>query len=147
MTRTGLLWLCLLVSVAAAAEDNAVTYLGGTVPGIRNGTTGTLDTASEAGLGFRYAGGKLVIAYPAIDSFEYSQPVARRLGVLPGIAVGLVKQRQHRHIFRITYHEENGVPQVAIFRVPKHMPGTLEAVFQTRAPRLCAAYYKCQGAR
>jgi len=73
-------------------------------------------------LSFDYSGGKLIIPFEMIDSFEYSRQVARNLGVLPAIAVGLVKHRQRRHFFRISYHDESKAPQVAIFEVSKEMP-------------------------
>jgi hypothetical protein len=63
--------------------------------------------------------------------------VARHLGVLPAIAVGLVKKRQRRHYFRISYRDENGVVQVVVFEVPKNMPRTLLPILQTRAPQGC----------
>jgi hypothetical protein len=88
-------------------------------------------------LKFDYAGGKLVIPFVAIDSFEYSQQVARHLGVLPAIAVGLVKRRQRRHFLRITYHDESSAAQVAIFEVSKEMPRTLLAILEVRAPQGC----------
>src|SRR5437879_12460139 len=37
---------------------------------------------------------KLEILFAKIDSFEYSQEVARHLGVLPAIAVGLIRDRK-----------------------------------------------------
>ena len=48
-----------------------------------------------------------------------AQQVARHLGVVPAIAVGLVKRWQRRHYFRITYHDESKTQQVAIFEVSK----------------------------
>jgi len=71
-------------------------YSGGTASGINIGTIGRIDTSSQTALAFEWPGNKLSIPYVAIDSFEYSREVKRHLGVLPAIAVGLVKQRQRR---------------------------------------------------
>ncbi len=68
---------------------------------------------------------------------EYSQQVARHLGVLPAIAVGLVKRRQRRHFLRISYHDESSTAQVAIFEVSKETPHTLLAILEVRAPQGC----------
>jgi hypothetical protein len=76
---------------------------------------------------------KVEIPYASIESHKYSKEVARHLGVLPTIAVGLLKVRQHRHFFRISYRVPGAAAQVVIFEVPKQMPRTLEAVLQTRA--------------
>lgn len=130
--------LCLvfLLSLPAVAVDGTrVKYVGGTAGGVDSGTTGTLDTTSESSLIFAHAGKKLEIPYASIESYRYSKQAARHLGVLPFIAVSLLKVRQRRHFFRITYREnrdQGSVEHVAIFEVPKHMPGTFAAVLEVR---------------
>ena len=133
-----LVTLCLLFALAlpvAAVEDDQVMYAGGTAPALQAGAMGRLDTTSETVLSFEYSGTKLLIPYADIQSFEYSTEVTRHLGVLPAIAIGLVKMRRHRHFFRISYRGADRAAQVAIFEVPKHMPRTLQAVLEARAPR------------
>lgn len=112
---------------------------------VKAGEVGKLDTTSPLALSFESASGNVEIPYAQMDSYEYSQPVAHHLGVLPAIAVGLVKKRQRRHIFRITYHEEDARPEVAIFEVSKQIPRSLLAVLQARAPQGCKAqpYRRC----
>jgi hypothetical protein len=135
-----LITFCLLLTLAlpmAAVEDDQVMYAGGTAPALRAGVVGRLDTTSEKSLTFEYSGAKLLIPYADIQSFEYSTEVTRHLGVMPAIAVGLVKMRRHRHYFRISYRGADAVPQVAVFEVPKQMPRTLRAVLQARAPQSC----------
>jgi hypothetical protein len=133
-----ILGLCLLVLAplaTLAVEGGQVLYVGGTSVSVKEGVLGRLDTTSQTALNFDYSSGKLVIPFEMIDSYEYSQPVARHLGVLPAIAVGLVKRRQHKHFLRISYHDENKAPQVAVFEVSKEMPRTLLAILQARAPQ------------
>ena len=121
----------------SAVEGDQVMYVGGPVGALNKGALGKLDTTSPTALSFESSGGKLVIPFEEIDSYEYSQQVARHLGVLPAIAVGLVKRRQRRHFFRLTYHDESKTQQVAIFEVSKEAPRTLLAVLQGRAPQGC----------
>jgi hypothetical protein len=130
---------------ALAVEDGEVVYIGGTVAALKAGTLGNLDTTSPTALTLEYSGNKLAIPFARIDSFEYSQRLARHLGVLPTIAVGLVKQRQRKHFMRISYHDEANTSQVAVFEVPKQAPRTLLAVLQVRAPQGCRSqpYPKC----
>lgn len=138
--------VCLLFVMslpAVAVEESQVMYVGGTAPGANTGVVGRLDITSETALIFEYSGGKLVIPYGAIQSFQYSSEVTRHLGVLPAIAIGLVKMRRHRHFFRISYRDPNNVAQAAVFEVPKHMPRTLQAVLETRAPRTCKPHLPC----
>jgi len=128
---------CLLVVLSlpvAAVDGQHVKYVGGTAPGLKAGIVGRLDTTSETSLTFEYAGNRLTIPYASIESFDYSKEVARHLGVLPAIAVALVRIRQRRHFFRISYRGPNDVAQVAIFELPKHLPRTLQAVLDARSP-------------
>ncbi len=132
------LCLLLVLPLATIAVEN-VMYAGGTVVTLKEGTIGRLDTTSPTALTFECSGSQLVIPFAKIDSYEYSQQVARHLGVLPAIATGLVRHRQKRHFLRIAYKEENNAQQVAIFEVPKQMPRTLLAILQVRAPWGCKA--------
>jgi hypothetical protein len=128
----------LTISLSALAVDmGQVAYVGGTVSGLKEGTLGRLDTAQEAVLIFEHSGGKVAIPFAKIDSYEYKEERARRMGVLPTIAVGMFKRLQRRHFFRISYHDDADTSQVTVFEVPKDMPHTLLAVLQTRAPREC----------
>lgn len=141
------LWLLLLLPLPACALTNGnVIYRGGTLVNIAIGTVGRLDTASDTSLIFEFEGGRLAIPYAAIDSYRYSKEVTHHLGVLPAIAIGLVKARQHRHRFRISYRDEKG-SQVAIFEVPKATPGILEAILQARAPATCKPHCPASAAR
>ncbi len=129
---------CLLLALAlplAAVEDGQVMYVGGTAPSLRPGAIGQLDTTSEASLTLEYSGARLVIPYSGIQNYQYSSEVTHHLGVLPAIAVGLVKKRQRRHFFRISYLGADNVSQVAVLEVPKNMPRTLQAVLDSRVPK------------
>lgn len=136
-----------LLSLPAIAADNGrVIYNGGTARAFAVGTAGKLDTTSETALIFTSASGELEIPYAAIQSYEYSKEVTRHLGVLPAIAVGLIKMRRHSHFFRISYRDtsrhpngdQTDVSQVVIFEVPKQLPRTLQAILDTRAPHASA---------
>jgi hypothetical protein len=135
-----LMIFCLLLALAVpvlAVDDGRVMYAGGTIPALPAGAVGRLDTTSEESLTFEYAGTKVLIPYSQIESYEYSTEVTRHLGVMPAIAVGLIKMRQRRHYFRISYRGADNVSQVVVFEVPKHMPRTLQAILMVRAPQTC----------
>lgn len=133
-----LCFLLLLSFPAAAVDDGNAVYVGGTAANMTAGVVGKLDTTSDAWLTFQSAGNRLTIPYASIESYEYSTEVTRHLGVMPAIAIGLVKMRRHSHFFRISYRgQDGGAAQVAVFEVPKHMPRVLKAILQTRAPQTC----------
>jgi hypothetical protein len=124
-----------LVLPAVAVEDGQVMYVGGTAPTLNAGAIGKLDTTSETTLAFESSGTKLLIPYADIRSYQYSTEVAHHLGVVAGVAIALLKKRERRHFFRIEYRGTDNVAQVAVFEVPKHMPRTLQAVLEARAPQ------------
>ena len=134
----GFVQFCFLLFLslsAAALTDGHAKYVGGTAPNMIAGAVGRLETTSETSLIFEHAGNKLEIPYASIESSDYNKEVARHLGVLPLIAVGLIKTRQHRHFFRISFRLPGSTTaQVAIFEVPKHMPRNLQAILDARAP-------------
>jgi hypothetical protein len=133
--------ISVLTLPAFAVEGSQVKYLGGTAQSVRSGVIGRLNTTPDAELIFEYSGNKLAIPYAAIQSFQSSEEVARHLGVLPAILVGMFKKRQRQHFFRIEYHDSNSVTQALVFEVPKRMPRVLQAVLETRAP---GAYRPCR---
>jgi hypothetical protein len=131
-------FLLLLSLSAFALDEGHARYVGGTVQGVPAGVIGHLDTTSATSLIFEQAGNKVAIPYASIESYEYSKDVTRHLGVLPAIAVGLVKMRRHSHYFSISYRTEIGGPaQIVVLEVPKDMPRTLRAILDTRAPGTC----------
>jgi hypothetical protein len=139
---------CLLLVLslpALAVEEGQVMYVGGTAPGLTAGSVGRFDTTFDTALIFESAGAKLVIPYAAIQSYGYDKEVTRHLGVLPAVAVGLLTMRRHRHFFSISYRDPKNTAQAAVFEVPKHLPRTLRAVLETRAPQTCRPYVPCTG--
>ena len=112
-----LLFACTLALPLAAVENDQVQYMGGTAPAVRPGAIGRLDTTDEKSLNFESAGSKLLIPYADIQSFAYSTEATHHLGVMPAIAVGFVRIRNHRHYFRISYRGADAIPQVAVFEV------------------------------
>ena len=131
-------FLLLLSLSAFALDEGHARYVGGTVQSVPAGVVGRLDTTSATSLIFEQAGNKVEIPYASIESYEYSKDVTRHLGVLPAIAVGLVKMRRHSHYFSISYRTETGGPApIVVLEVPKDMPRTLRAILDTRAPGTC----------
>ncbi|HEY6268944.1 MAG TPA: hypothetical protein VIX11_11650 [Candidatus Acidoferrum sp.] len=138
MKRMAWLWLLLVLPLAALAVENGqVMYAGGTVATFKEGTLGNMVTTSPTVLTFESAGNQLTIPFANIESYEFSEQLARHLGVLPAIGAGLVRHRQKRHFLRISYKAENDAEQVVIFEVPKQMPRVLLAILQARAPDGC----------
>ena len=131
----------LVVVPCFAVEAGQVAYVSGTLT-VPQGTIGELDTTSPEALVFKFAGsgsgpGEIDISYKNIGGFEYSTEVAHHLGVLPAVAISLVKRRERKHFFTIRFTDPSDVSQAAIFEVPKGDPPGLLAILRARAALAC----------
>jgi hypothetical protein len=124
-----------------AVEAGQVMYTSGTLT-VAQGTIGTLDIRVPTTLVFKFAAtssgsGEIDIPYDKITGFVYRTEVAHHIGVLPAIAVSLVKRRERKHYFTINFNDSSGAAQVAIFEVPKQDPPALLATLRSRCPQAC----------
>jgi len=136
---------CLLVVAMAApgaealVSEQDVLLVGGTVAGVHAGALGRLDLARADALVFHSGDAELSVPYAGITNYEYTRKLARRIGVIPTIAVvAVLKRRQRKHFVTITFKDAQGTPQIAVFEVPKQMPQILLPILAARAPRATA---------
>ena len=133
----GIVLVLLLAANAFAVTGAEVAYVGGSVPVLKAGDTGEFDISPAREMVFISNGKSFPIAYDRIKKIEYRKQVAYHLGVAPAIVVGLIKQRERRHFFTLTYTDEAGVTQAVVFEVAKDAPQSLLAVFAARATKAC----------
>jgi hypothetical protein len=132
-----------LVLPACAVEAGQVAYTGGSLS-VAQGTVGRFDTTSPTALIFRFAGAgsnpnEVDIEYKNVRGFSYTTEVAHHLGVLPAVAVGLVKRRERKHFLTLRFTDSVGVAQAAVFEVAKNDPPALLAILRARAPQACGS--------
>ena len=135
----GLGWV--FAEPAFAVEAGQIVYVSGTLA-VPSGAVGSFYTASPTALVFKFgvpgaSSGEIAIEYKSIVAFDYKSELARHLGVLPAIAVGLVKKRERKHFFSIKFTDAANVTQAAIFEVPKNDPPGLLAILNARSPQAC----------
>jgi len=126
-----------LATGAFGASGNDGKYVGGSAPGLNPGDSGVFDTTRPKGVVFASQGKQLSIACDRIRKVEYRREVLHHLGVAPAIAVGLIMQQLKRHLIIVTYDDEAGDRQVAIFEVSRSVPQPMLAVVAARAPQAC----------
>jgi phosphatidylglycerophosphate synthase len=141
-TASVLMLAMLLSAKAFAVESGQAAYTGGSAQ-VATGTPGAFDTTSPDALIFKYKTpdgrpGQLEINYKDIHSFSYRNDVAHHLGVLPLIAVSLVKARDRKHIFSITYADSAGATQVVIFEVAASDQRPFLEILRARDPQICS---------
>jgi hypothetical protein len=120
--------------LASPVEGSDVMYMGGSVSNVKEGTVGRLDLTAAQELVFEHGDNRVAIPYASIQRFQYSQRLARRLGVAATIAVVLVKHRQRRHVIELYFLDANGVNQVAMFELSKDRAAPVVAVLNARVP-------------
>ena len=138
-----------LTTQSAGALDSKgmeAAYTGGTVAGVRLGADGTLEAVSPTALEFHSSSGDFSVPYAEITMARYREENRFRLGALPAIGVGLLKARAKRHVTTITWKDEKGVVQVAIFETSKERSLALLTILRLRAPQVCSTKADCIGA-
>src|SRR5690348_8429051 len=99
-----LLCAALATDSLAAIRGDSAAYVGGTVPALKRGVEGSLDTTNEKELQFHHKGGDFAIPYRSIESLEFGQKVGRRVGAalggmlalgLPGLIILASKKKKH----------------------------------------------------
>jgi hypothetical protein len=133
-----LLGLALAVAVVPAlAGGLVVTYLNGTVKAVAENAPGTHDTTTTAALQLQRGQNQVAIPYGAVTTYEYHDENRFRLGILPAIAVGLLKARAKRHLVTIGWKDESGAAQTATFATRRDRAQGLVKVLDARAPQAC----------
>ncbi len=136
----GLAMLGMLLGIPAMALDGPeAQYVNGTASGVKEGSTGTLDTTIATALEFHAGAAGFSIPYEGVKSDRYQEEKRFRLGMLPAIAVGLVKARAERHLVTISWKDAAGVAEVVTLEASKDDALGLVALLRARAPRACAA--------
>lgn len=134
----------LMLSICCmAVEQGQVRYLGGTLDNSKVGAIGRLDLSSPGSINYETGKSRFTIPYNQIVGYQYNEEVTHHLGVLPSIAVGLLKHRQHRHVFTIVYLNDQQTKQIAVFEVPKNAAESVKAVLDAKGVHACVQYDAC----
>jgi len=134
----------LMLSICCmAVEQGEVRYLGGTLDNSKVGAIGRLDLSSPGSITYETGKSRFTIPYNQIVGYQYNEEVTHHLGVLPSIAVGLLKHRQHRHVFTIVYLNDQQTKQIAVFEVPKSAAESVKAVLEAKGVHTCVQYDAC----
>lgn len=123
---------------ALAATGQAATYVSGSLQETKPGTAGTLDMTAPATLDFHMSdGGQFSIPFAAIGNYEYREESKFHLGVLPAIAVALVKKRAKVHFVTMSWKGNRGATEVATLEMSKTAANGLMSLLRVRVPGTC----------
>ena len=94
-------------------------YVGGTVPALASGASGSVETADQEYFAFYAKGSQVRVPYQRINLLEYGQKVDRRLLMAVVISPVFVLSKSRKHFLTVGYADEDGKQQAVVFRVDK----------------------------
>lgn len=116
-----------------AVGGDKAQYIGGTVSSLKEKAEGTLSTQGETEVVFTAKGSPtLTIPYQAIASLEYGQKAGRRVAVAVLVSPLALFSKKRNHYLTISYKDEAGKDQAAVFELGKNIVRTTLTVMATR---------------
>ena len=143
-----LIAISVVASAAALVEGDQVLYMAGTMSTVAPGTMGKIDLSSATTMRFVGGNGAIEIPYKNVTKYSVDSEVAHHIGVLPAIAVGLLKARHRQHFLHIAFTDEKGTVQTLEFEISKQMPRMISDLLQARVPpppkTECTTHSRCR---
>jgi hypothetical protein len=116
---------CLLLLLALAALLNAgelgsrVTYVGGTMPGVKARSDLRIDLHEDDELKISGRGGSFTIPYREVNTLEYGLRVSRRYIEAALISPVFLVAKKRSHFLTIGYTDASGKQQAMVLEVGK----------------------------
>lgn len=120
-----------ILPLKAQSAGHAIYETG--TSGMAANTTAPM-VVSPDGLRFE-AATLLLIPYDNIDNAEWRKDVREHMGFFPAMFVGMVAAREHVYRLTLSYHNDAGVNQVAIFQVSRDDAISLSELLRMRVPQ------------
>jgi hypothetical protein len=131
---TALLVSFVAVPLAAVDGDKAA-YMGGTLQ-VKEKAEGSFSTQSPTEVVFATKkNGTVSIPYTSIESLEYGQKAGRRVAVAVMISPLALFSKKRNHYLTITYKDQAGVDQAAVFELGKDIVRTTLTVLEVRSKK------------
>lgn len=120
-------------SIAWAVDGKKAAYIGGTITTVKEKAEGPLITNDETALTFTSKHGDIEIPYASIESLEYGQKAGRRVAVAVFISPLALFSKKRNHYLTISYTDQAGKNQAAVFELGKDIVRTALTVIQARS--------------
>ena len=128
--------LCLVPATLWAVDADKATYTGGTLTGIQAKSEGAFSTDSPTAASFTVKKSPpLTIPYARITALEYGQKAGRRVAVAGFISPLALFSKKRNHYLTITFTDDAGTEQAAVFELGKDIVRTTLKVLEVRSKR------------
>ena len=126
--------LVFAMPVEGAVRGKGAKYVGGTVTGMPENAEGQLDLARDDAAVFTAKSGQTVsIMYKNVESLEYGQKAGRRVGVALAVSPLFLFSKKRKHFLSISFSDEQGRKQGAVFELAKGAVRDTLTTFETRS--------------
>src|SRR5262245_8902194 len=123
-------------ALAFAVDGDKAQYVGGTVSAIKVKAEGPFVTDSATHARFttnNKKDGALEIPYTAITGLEYGQKAGRRVAVAVLVSPLALFSKKRNHYLTVTYTDQAGAEQAAVFELGKDIVRTTLKVLEVRS--------------
>ncbi|MEW6129661.1 MAG: hypothetical protein AB1757_21655 [Acidobacteriota bacterium] len=121
-----------LCSPALVLDSKKTGYVGGTIAGLKEGTEGKSSALDENNFVFEHKNGKLLIPYKDVEELEYGQKAGRRVAVAILVSPLAIFSKKRKHYLTISYKNEAGKGQAAVFELGKDVIRTMLSSLEAR---------------
>jgi hypothetical protein len=125
--------LCSSPPVSAAVRGNEARYVSGTLGGIAENTEGKLDVSGQFGMVFTTKRSTTVVPYKGISALDYGQKAGRRVAVALAASPAALLFKKRKHYLTITFIDEVGTNQYAVFELAKGIVNPVVTRLETRS--------------
>src|SRR5579863_6165627 len=118
--KRGLLVLLALSPLLQAGDvGSRVTYVGGTVPGVRNKSGAVINLLQDDAIKVSANGGSFLIPYKDVNTLEYGLRISRRYAEALLISPIFLVSKRKTHFLTIGYTDQSGNQQAMVLQVGK----------------------------
>lgn len=122
-------------SLAFAVGGDKAAYMGGTLT-VKEKSEGLFSTTDPQNLVFTAKkAAPVTIPYASIESLEYGQKAGRRVAVAVLVSPLALFSKKRNHYLTITYKDEKGADQAAVFELGKDIIRTSLTVLEVRSKK------------
>ncbi len=114
-------WSLFLIPLAWCAGEAAthVSYVGGTLDGLKPGQEVSIDFGSRDMAGFSVARRQWSVPYRNINQIEYGQKISRNVAAAIVISPLFLLTKKRAHFVTVGYADPDGTQQAIVVRVGK----------------------------
>jgi len=133
--RAFLVLLILSGSIEARESGDRVTYVGGTVAGVKTKSDARISVLEADALSFKSKGTSVRVPYADINTLEYGMRVSRRYVEAVLISPMFLVAKKKMHYLTIGYSDAEGKQQAMVLQVSKEEIRPLLVSLEARTGR------------